>query len=245
MADGSDRLDGIEDVARRLREALGERSITWFQGELEAAGVGGSKYSNVQRYVAGKGKSAPPLEWIEGAARTLGVRAAWLAFEDGAMTAAEEAQWAEAADASRAAAPAVEDLLAPRLRRRVLEGIGLPPWDVERGASLVPSWVAPLAEVWLRLVGAEAPHPEAAIGRALRGPIEALGIDVEELEAPELADYVLAMVPALLVLADERGRQGRAFSSYVDGLPEDERRHLEAEREARQEAQRGRAEGTG
>ncbi len=44
----------------------------------------------LRRYVAGEGKSPPPLEWIHAAARALNARAAWLAFGEGEPTVASE-----------------------------------------------------------------------------------------------------------------------------------------------------------
>ena len=88
IMDGGNRTVDPTAVAKRLKEALDYRgrSISWLQRELEIAGVEGSKYSNVQRYVAGKGKAPPPLDWIEGVVRVLDIRAAWLGFGEGAMT---------------------------------------------------------------------------------------------------------------------------------------------------------------
>lgn len=115
----------LEAVAGRLRKALGGRTITWLQTELDAAGVEGSGYSNVQRYVAGKGKGAPPLEWIDGAARVLGVPAAWLAFGQMPIDAArtspaetfESAVWGKMLAALTGGAS--EPLMASLLRRVV------------------------------------------------------------------------------------------------------------------------------
>lgn len=71
-----------------MNQLLDERDMTVsdFQRRLEAEGVEGSKYSNVRRYVAGEGKSPPALDWIDGAARVLGARPAWLAFGEGEPT---------------------------------------------------------------------------------------------------------------------------------------------------------------
>ena len=77
-----------EGIGKRLREALApldDGTIKWLQAEMEKADVPGSKYSNVQRYVAGTAQKRPPLEWLEGAAKVLDVRPAWLVFDDGPM----------------------------------------------------------------------------------------------------------------------------------------------------------------
>ena len=85
----------IQKVGERLREALefhadGPRTITWLHERMEEAKIPGSGYSNIQRYVAdvaGKEGNPPPLEWIEGAAKALKVRSAWLAFGEAPMSA--------------------------------------------------------------------------------------------------------------------------------------------------------------
>lgn len=79
-------------VAARLSQLMKASGVTVreLQARLEAEGVEGSKYSNVRRYVAGEGKSPPPLEWLDAAARGLRARAAWLAFGDGEPTEGEE-----------------------------------------------------------------------------------------------------------------------------------------------------------
>jgi hypothetical protein len=79
-------------VAVRLSQLMKASGVTVreLQQRLEAKGVEGSKYSNVRRYVAGEGKSPPPLEWIEAAAQVLNARPAWLAFGEGEATEKEE-----------------------------------------------------------------------------------------------------------------------------------------------------------
>ena len=79
----------LEAVAGRLQKAMAysEKTITELQAALDRAGVKGSKYSNVQRLVRGKGgKSPPSLDWLEGAADALGVDVGWLALGMGSMT---------------------------------------------------------------------------------------------------------------------------------------------------------------
>ena len=76
---------GSSQIGLRLREVLeyqagGPRTITWLQAEMEARGVPGSGYSNIQRYVAGNADNPPPIDWLDGAAEALGVRTAWLAL---------------------------------------------------------------------------------------------------------------------------------------------------------------------
>ena len=82
----------IQTVGARLREALelqadGPRTIIWLHEQMEEAEVPGSGYSNIQRYVAGKEGNPPSLEWLEGAAKVLKVRSAWLAFGEAPMSA--------------------------------------------------------------------------------------------------------------------------------------------------------------
>jgi hypothetical protein len=78
-------------------------------------------------------------------------------------------------------------------------------WAKRVNLGHVPHWVAPLAEVQRRYKEPEL-NPES-IGSALRGPLDALGIDISSGLAPEfrvrdwLNDYITAMTPVLLSLA--------------------------------------------
>ncbi len=77
-------------VAGRLTQALerqGRRTILSFQQALYARDVHGSSYASVHAYM--KGRTTPPLEFLEGAAEELEVRLAWLVAGDGEMTEAE------------------------------------------------------------------------------------------------------------------------------------------------------------
>lgn len=76
----------MKTVADRLQSARNHagRSIRSLQKELHDAGVPGSSYANVHAYFGNK--TPPPIEFLKSAAVLLGVRPAWLAFEDGEMT---------------------------------------------------------------------------------------------------------------------------------------------------------------
>jgi hypothetical protein len=94
----------------------------------------------------------------------------------------------------------------------VLDALGVPsapedgaPLTVEAWAgyrhrqSGIPVWVAPVAELCRRLEA-----DAHAVGSMLRGPLEVADVSVRTLSPHTLSDYILAMVPALLVLAGPR-----------------------------------------
>ena len=59
------------------------------------------------------------------------------------------------------------------------------------------------------------------IGSALRGPIDAMDLDVQRTVPPDsefLTRYIFAMVPVLIGLADERQRQERHIHAIIGWL---------------------------
>ena len=76
----------MKTVADRLQSArnYAGRSIRSLQQELHGAGVPGSSYANVHAFFGNK--TPPSVEFLKATAAVLGVRAAWLAFDDGEMT---------------------------------------------------------------------------------------------------------------------------------------------------------------
>jgi hypothetical protein len=80
----------METVKERLGRALKEakRSIRSLQQALHEAGHPGSSYANVHAYF--KGRTKPPVEFIEAAAKELRANPEWLAFGKGWMTEREQ-----------------------------------------------------------------------------------------------------------------------------------------------------------
>ena len=206
-------------IAERLTEARESagRSIRSLQQELHAAGVSGSSYANVHAYLSGR--TQPPVEFIDAAAKALCHNPEWLAF--GGNRERTEGH----AEVSRISSEAIEQAegspewkRALQLKLGVLEGLGIPApdlspvpaddtvrvmdaWATATNVSHIPHWVPPLAELRRRL-GIEPKE----IGLALRGPLHALGIDpMQGVDSthrtlPWLADYITAMTPVLLTL---------------------------------------------
>ncbi len=75
-------------IASRLRLQLdrNNRSISWLAREIDALGLRGGSYGSVRSYVNGAAKAAPPLEFLNAAAKLLGVRPAWLISGHGEAT---------------------------------------------------------------------------------------------------------------------------------------------------------------
>ena len=74
-----------KQVGNRLKLALErrERSIRSFQRALHDQRIHGSSYASVYQYV--QGRTSPPLEFLEGAAKELAVRVSWLVSGEGLM----------------------------------------------------------------------------------------------------------------------------------------------------------------
>jgi hypothetical protein len=233
-------------------------SVRGLGAELEAGyrDLRGATYGGIRQYMAGE-VANPRVELLQAVADVLRVRPEWLAYGEGSQT----PEGAIGAGISEAAQPAVRDWQrerALRLKHTILRAIGVPKpaplpehWlsREEGGEELparagepepVPHWVAPLAEVWVRLCFREVVlNPDAAIaaanagddsverdaerrvGKALRGPLEAVGVDAAQMPEEALGDYLSAMVPALFALAAERSRQ-RARLIAADKHEEEE-----------------------
>lgn len=76
---------GVEGIHTRLRLAIAEwrdGSINAFHRELHSAGVQGSSYTQIHKYL--RGETVPPLEFVVAAAGVLGARIEWLANGTGA-----------------------------------------------------------------------------------------------------------------------------------------------------------------
>jgi hypothetical protein len=233
----------MKTIAERLSWALDSNAPEGIRGDRKAfqrlmrqrmgrESAQGTSYPAVLGYFAGK--VSPSIEWLNVAADFLGVRAAWLAYGEGAMTDAERAEREEQARRFEAAIARAEggrewkDALAFVWNVRLALGVPFPEtasgvrlpapdsagthqldpnemravltaWARAHNASIIPLWYAPLAEAARRLR-----IDAGAAGRALRGPLDALGIAAADLSDDALADYIVAMIPALLMLAAHR-----------------------------------------
>ena len=182
----------LEVFSARLRDALGNRSITWLQGELEKAEVDGSGYSNVQRYVAGKeGKSLPSPTWLQGAAKLLGVRPAWLAFGDGARTETVELKRvlrARALERGEALDRATEAALRKGLGRDPL------PNSFDSALRCMNAYfaVAPVEKI--------GPNLAREVGRAIAAPMKNLEFNPPDFTQESYDHYVAAVAESLRFL---------------------------------------------
>ena len=85
------REANAESVGYRLREELERYGWTvkeFIQRLGKHASVSGQ--TAIYKYVRGEGKIPPPIDFLEDAARTLGVRFAWLAIDEGGKTESDE-----------------------------------------------------------------------------------------------------------------------------------------------------------
>lgn len=188
----------------RLRWAMDQqrpegrrRGLRLFQRKMERfENVPGTSLSAIQSYLRGVEPTRP---FIEAAAEVLKVRAAWLAFGEGAPTQAEEAARREAGERPRWEVAAEEEL-----RARL-------PWDSMNTASRAHAW-----DLWgLVLAALPVPLPDhvSAEGtaewfardaaqrtaRALTAPADAL--QVASPGAPrERNTYITLVSQALFVL---------------------------------------------
>lgn len=215
------RQRGLRLFQRRILESA----------EASPRRIPGVTLQSISTYLRGEVK--PAHEFTEEAARLLGVHPGWLFSGLGHPTLAHAQAAAAAAGAGsdRQAVP-----LGVRLSRAILKRIGTSQRAGGRGVWLtrdkgganiperaaepepVPHWAAPIAEVWLRLHMADAgtfldgtepersPEAEAIIA-TLRHPFDALGLDPALMTEDERGEYILAMVPPLLWLVNEKQRQ--------------------------------------
>jgi len=203
--------------------------------------VRGASYGGVRAYVEGRVRN-PRLELLHALADVLAVRFEWLAYGDGEMTPADEKQRERSARRSVAAIARAEGTrewkaalsfvwdvrealipdsfpdLSPAGYRVDAAGAGaaedapavLAAWARAHNASVIPYWYAPDEEA-ARRHGISA----ASLGRALRAPLDVLGIDPALLaEGRALDDYITAMTPVFLTLAarqkpSKTSRKGR------------------------------------
>jgi len=193
----------LQAFSVRLRDALENESITWLQEQLEGDGVEGSKYSNVQRYVAGNGKSPPSPTWLQGAAKVLDVRPGWLAFGDGERTEPEELKRVLRARAMKRAEEFGEDTEAA-LRK----GLGRDPLPNYFDTALRCTYeyfttVAPVMKI--------GPDLAREVGKAIAAPIRTLGLDPANFTQENYDHYVAAVAESLRFLiakmSDPKGEE--------------------------------------
>jgi hypothetical protein len=198
----------MQTIADRLTEARKrrKRSIRSVQQELDEAGVSGSSYPNVHGLFSGK--TTPGTDFIEAVARVLDHRPAWLAFGSGEPTKEQE-------EAARREGAAVDQGPAVSLLNAVLRGMApYPTPDGDGYLSMadpnavdassarvnlpgIPVWLAPLSEV-CRRTGLDG----EGVGRLLAAPLKEARVRLLSLKGDALTDYIMAMIPALLALAD-------------------------------------------
>jgi transcriptional regulator with XRE-family HTH domain len=173
-----------------------QRGLRLFQRKMERReNVPGTSLSAIQSYLRGVEPTRP---FIEAAAEVLAVRPAWLAFGDGAQTAAEEA-------ARR------EERVRPEWERVAVEEFAAHlPWDSMSPASRAHAWVvwglvlddlpgklpdhaSAFAAEWF---GRDAAHRAA---RALTAPADALGVALPHTPR-ELNSYIALVAEGLLAL---------------------------------------------
>lgn len=161
----------------------------WSINRLHQAldGLRGSSYGSVRNYW--HGRAEPSLEFLMAAAEAMGVSESWLAHGQGHMTDARE----EVAGLSFEAIEESKREEAAAFYSDLLRAMRAPVDYHPR------HWMPLLAEARRRL------HTDArTLGKALSGPLDALGINAGQMREDAFNDYITAMVPALLLLAPYR-----------------------------------------
>lgn len=166
----------------------------------------GTSYGGVRHYAEGK-VTAPRVELLRAMADVLEVRPDWLAFGEGEMT--------EAMERARGSEPEAEpsrdswwDLIREGVRDGFGEGadwlMGIQPDRIGPRALIISrTWrvvsFSPVGEAMAPPGMAPGPRQVAeAIGRALRAPLDALGIDpTGPLPDDEYDEYVMAVCSGL------------------------------------------------
>jgi hypothetical protein len=208
----ADRLRWAYD---RQRPEGRQRGLRLFQRKLSAKrykDVPGTSLSAIQSYLRGVEPTRP---FIEAAAEVLKVRAAWLAFGEGAPTQAEEAARREAGERQWWEVAAEEEFRAHL------------PWESLTTASRAHAW-----DVWGRVLNdLSFPLPDHVPGddiaewfareaaqraaRALTGPADALQVAPPG-SARELNSYITLVSEALFVLLSNIQAEGSPDSEEED-----------------------------
>lgn len=210
-------------LGERIEQALemADMTVKDLEAALDKAGVEGGSYANLHRLKSDK-MERPSAGLLFGIADATDVNVRWLVADAGPRTeeeAAAERDVATRAEATEADPEWERDI---RFKWDVLAALGVSPpdlvtpdfreddegrvvpedavrlmtaWANSVNAGQVNAWVPPLMEV-RRRINADG----EALGRALRGPLEALDLDANAMTRDQLGDYITAMVPVLLTL---------------------------------------------
>ena len=187
------------ESARRLEQALGAMSVRKFQKRMAARSAPSSSYANIHRFVK-RGKGNPPPQFFIAAAEVLNVPLNYLLGRSNTMDTDEEAL-------EQAAMRETREQFLRDFEAALTKGFGRYPEVSSRARG--PIW-----EAWnglrhrARVVrGAEAKidgfKVAQDLGRAIRAPLKALGIEMEEVQRRALTRYVVGVCQALTFLTSE------------------------------------------
>jgi transcriptional regulator with XRE-family HTH domain len=202
---------GVRQLARAVSDAHPE--------------LRGASYGGVRQYVEGNIRN-PRAELLRALAGALGVRPEWLAYNEGAMTAAEEAERKRPAitpdpgqiQRTRAAVFAAFNQETPGLKavgiatdRFVLPAVQEVAYHVNLNQPGIEDEPAGEQTGHRRYV-------EAAriLGRAVMAPLKALGLEPEYWPQGEKAHYLAHMLPLLTTLAELEHGIGAAVRGRQD-----------------------------
>src|SRR5687768_5546122 len=187
-------------VAERLDRKRKDRgwSIRKFHKEIsaEAPDIRGASYMSVLAYVTGKVEE-PPTAFLRAAAKVLGVRFEWLAYESGWPTEAET----PAMDAAAKRAPV--DFFA-RMERDIKEGFG---------PNVSVSTAAQIALETLHIAVATFPDDKRrgvdrqTVAEALVMPLNLMDFNAHDMPPAAFEHYVITVAEALRYLISETGKE--------------------------------------
>jgi len=193
----------VDTIAARLKLTLERKgkSVRAFQQALEnreGEKILGASYANIRRYVSdGTDSLEPSPIFLKAAAKELGVRVEWLAFNSGPVEDPEPAAARDVFDKK------MGEVFPPYLLSRptVQEGLASVWWEVVRrradlaaGRQASPSQVTKVAK---GKVGREIAN---RIGLAIKAPLFAVDGDALDLDDPVARDaYLLALTQALTI----------------------------------------------
>lgn len=213
---------GETEFAKRLERAILSKHATLEEaGRSLQATVKGASYSNLTRILRGDAARLPSLEFVLGVAEGLGVRPAWLAFGDGAMTQADEA--------ARQAATRHHsefDEAYKAVTEGILEGLGIPvdadadhpeieqawKWNTDWRDQARAHWevglpISALLGIYLEDIckgGAR------GLGEMVRAELDAIYQHPLEFTPEELDDYLVVRFGVLLACSTPRTLQRAA-----------------------------------
>jgi hypothetical protein len=208
------KRQGIGLLIAKLDHAFGEQKPS---GERKFEGT---TYPTIRSYLTDSVEA--PTSFLKAVAEVLSLSEEWVVLGKGAPT-AELGQAAGLADIVGAVNPfhdASPHELGNDLRNQVMVALGLPTVAMAPGSDrpeqVLPAWTTAVGVAWVRFVRSgpgsmdDVRALSGKLAAAIAGPVRSMGIDPELLvKSGSMTEYVFAMIPPLIRLAEVEGIANR------------------------------------